>query len=226
MKLLQVRKGQFVYFNNELHKVYSVKPLAKKSVLMFRLKDMEQFSGKAEEVAYYKPKHMDSFIFLGTRYTLREDQPAEEGGYIFIHKPDPDYMDHYSLNEFEKVESIEGKNVITTRQNTVKFREFLTMVPGEEAGSNDIAYYDKSKVSADELEADQQLEEELRERNAIKPSIGDVYLNLDNRAVAMVVAVEQEQVTMGTGVRISFHDLYDSDSWNYLYSINSSDGDF
>lgn len=226
MKLLQVRKGQFVYFNNELHKVYSVKPLAKKSVLMYRLKDMEQFSGKAEEVSYHKPKHLDSFMFLGTRYTLREDQPAEEGGYILIHKPDPDYMDHYSLNEFEKVEAIEGRNVITTRQNTVKFREFLVMVQGEEPGNTDISYFDKSKVSAEELEADHKLEEELREKNAIKPSIGDVYLNLDNGAVAMVVAIEQDQVTLGTGARISFHDLYKSDSWNYLYSINSSDGDF
>ena len=70
MKLLQVRKGQFVYFKNELHKVYSVKPLAKKSVLMFRVKDMEQFEAKADEVTYYKPKHLDSLMLMGTRYTL------------------------------------------------------------------------------------------------------------------------------------------------------------
>ena len=180
MKLIQARKGQFVYYNNELHKIYSIKPLAKKSILMFRIKDMEQVASKAEEVTYYKPKHMDSLLFLGARYTLREDRTAEEGGYILITKPDPDYMDHYSLNEFEKVESVEGKNVITSRQNTVKSKEFLVMVPGEEEGSNDIVYLDKSKVSAEQLEQDAQLEEVLREKSAIRPSIGDVYLNLDN----------------------------------------------
>ena len=224
MKLLQVRKGQFVYYQNELHKVYSVKPLAKKSVLMFRIKDMEQVASKAEEVTFYKPKHMDSFLFFGARYTLHEDRPAEEGGYILITKPDPDYMDHYSLNEFEKVESVEGKNVITTRQNTVKSREFLVMVSGEEQGSNDIVYLDKSKVSAEQLEQDAQLEEVLREKNAIRPSIGDVYLNLDNSGTAMVVAISGEQVTLGTGEQITFHELYKADNWSYLYNIN--DGEF
>ena len=224
MKLLQVRKGQFVYYQNELHKVYSVKPLAKKSVLMFRIKDMEQVASKAEEVTFYKPKHMDSFLFFGARYTLHEDRPAEEGGYILITKPDPDYMDHYSLNEFEKVESVEGKNVITTRQNTVKSREFLVMVSGEEQGSNDIVYLDKSKVSAEQLEQDAQLEEVLREKNAVRPSIGDVYLNLDNTGTAMVVAIAGEEVTLGTGERITFHELYKADNWSYLYNIN--DGEF
>ncbi|WP_203340557.1 hypothetical protein [Planococcus beijingensis] len=224
MKLLQVRKGQFVYYQNELHKVYSVKPLAKKSVLMFRIKDMEQVASKAEEVTFYKPKHMDSFLFFGARYTLHEDRPAEEGGYILITKPDPDYMDHYSLNEFEKVESVEGKNVITTRQNTVKSREFLVMVSGEEQGSNDIVYLDKSKVSVEQLEQDAQLEEVLREKNAVRPSIGDVYLNLDNTGTAMVVAIAGEEVTLGTGERITFHELYKADNWSYLYNIN--DGEF
>ena len=224
MKLLQVRKGQFVYYQNELHKVYSVKPLAKKSVLMFRIKDMEQVASKAEEVTFYKPKHMDSFLFFGARYTLHEDRPAEEGGYILITKPDPDYMDHYSLNEFEKVESVEGKNVITTRQNTVKSREFLVMVSGEEQDSNDIVYLDKSKVSAEQLEQDAQLEEVLREKNAVRPSIGDVYLNLDNTGTAMVVAIAGEEVTLGTGERITFHELYKADNWSYLYNIN--DGEF
>jgi hypothetical protein len=224
MKLLQVRKGQFVYYNNELHKVYSVKPLAKKSVLMYRVKDMEQVASKAEDVTFYKPKHMDSFMFFGARVTLREDEMPEEGGYILITKPDPDYMDHYSLNEFEKVETVEGKNIITTRQNTVKSWEFLVMVSGQHSDSNDIAYYDKSKVSAEQLEQDAQLEDELREKSAIKPSIGDVYLNLDNAGTAMVVAITNEEVTLGTGEKLTFHALYKADNWSYLYNIN--DGDF
>lgn len=224
MKLLQVRKGQFVYFKNELHKVYSVKPLAKKSVLMFRVKDMEQVDSKAEEITLYKPKHMDSFLFFGSRYTLIENQPAEEGGYILITRPDPDYMDHYSLNEFEKVESVEGNNVITTRQNTVKSKEFLVMSPGQASGSNDIAYFKKADVSAEQLEEDEKLEEVLREKNAIRPSIGDVYLNLDNSGTAMVVAIFGEEVTLGTGDRLTFHQLYKADNWSYLYNV--TDGEF
>lgn len=226
MKLLQVRKGQFVYFKNELHKVYSVKPLAKKSVLMFRVKDMEQTEAKAEEVSYFKPKHLDSFMLMGTRYTLREDVGAEAGGFILITKPDPDYTDHYGLNEFEKVESVEGKDVITTRQNTVKSKEFFVMVQGEETGSNDISYLDKSQVPSAQLEQDANLEEQLREANAIKPSIGDVYLNLDNGATAMVVAIDQDIVTLGTGDKLTFHALYKADNWNFLYSLNPGSGDF
>lgn len=224
MKLFQVRKGQFVYYNNELHKVYSVKPLAKKSVLMFRIKDMEQVDAKADEVTFYKPQHMDSFLFFGSRYTLRDDMPPEEGGYIFISKPDPDYMDHYSLNEFEKVESVEGKNVLTTRQNTVKFREFFVMESGEAPGSKDIAYFDKSKVDATQLESDKELIEKIRERDAIRPSIGDVYLNLDNTSTAMVVAISSEHVTLGNGDRLTFQELYKADNWNFLYNV--VDGEF
>ncbi|MTD31437.1 hypothetical protein [Planomicrobium sp. YIM 101495] len=224
MKLIQVRKGQFVYFQNELHKVYSIKPLARQSVQMIRIKDMEQVAGKAEEITFCKPKHLDSFLFLGTRYTLREDAVAEEGGYILITKPDPDYMDHYTLNEFEKIESVDGPNVLTTRQNTVKFREFLTMMQGQEEGSNDISYLDKSKVTEEQLQEDEQLEERIREQNAVRPSIGDVYLNLDNQGTAMVVALEGEFVTLGTGEKLNYKDLYKSDNWSFFYNIN--DGEF
>lgn len=224
MKLIQVRKGQFVYYQNELHKVYSVKPLAKKSVHMFRVKDMEQVDCKAEEVSFYKPQHMDSFLFFGSRYTLRNDLPPEEGGYILIHSPDPDYMDYYSLNEFEKVESVEGKNVVTTRQNTVKFREFFVMESGETEGSRDIAYFDKSKVDASQLEADKELIEKIRERDAIRPSIGDVYLNLDDASTAMVVAISSDRVTLGNGDRLTFQELYRADNWNFLYNV--VDGEF
>lgn len=224
MKLIQVRKGQFVYYNNELHKVYSVKPLAKKSIHLFRIKDMEQVDCKADEVSLYKPQHLDSFMFFGSRYTLRDDIAPEEGGYILISKPDPDYMDHYSLNEFEKVESVEGKNVVTTRQNTVKSKEFFVMEPGDAKDSKDIAYYDKSKVDAAQLEADKELLEKIRERDAIRPSIGDVYLNLDDASTAMVVAISSEHVTLGNGDRLTFHELYKADNWSFLYNV--VDGEF
>lgn len=224
MKLLQVRKGQFVYYKNELHKVYSVKPLAKKSIHMFRVKDMEQVDCKADEVTLYKPQHLDSFLFFGSRYTLRDDISPEEGGYILINKPDPDYMDHYSLNEFEKVESVEGKNVLTSRQNTVKFREFFVMQPGEVEGSRDIGYYDKSKVGASQLEEDDELIGKIRERDAIRPSIGDVYLNLDDGSTAMVVAISSDAVKLGNGDSLTFHELFRADNRSFLYNV--VDGEF
>src|SRR5690625_6898007 len=82
MKLYNVRKGQFVYYNNELHKVYSVKPFFKQSVHLIRLKDFEQILTTAKEINYYKPKHLDSFICNHERYTLHKDVKAKVGDYI------------------------------------------------------------------------------------------------------------------------------------------------
>ncbi len=63
MKLFQVRKGQFVYYKNELHKVYSVKPMFKQSVHLYRLKDMQQDITSAPNIEPCRPKHHDTFIF-------------------------------------------------------------------------------------------------------------------------------------------------------------------
>src|SRR5690625_1356527 len=90
MKLYNVRKGQFVYYNNELHKVYSVKPFFKQSVHLIRLKDFEQILTTAKEINYYKPKHLDSFICNHERYTLHKDVKAKVGDYILVINPRPD----------------------------------------------------------------------------------------------------------------------------------------
>src|SRR5690625_179847 len=72
MRLINVRKGQFVYYKNELHKVYSVQPFFRRSIHLSRLKDLEQIIVTAKEITYYRPKHLDSFIYNGKRYTLDE----------------------------------------------------------------------------------------------------------------------------------------------------------
>src|SRR5690625_6131051 len=76
MRLINVRKGQFVYYKNELHKVYSVQPFFRRSIHLSRLKDLEQIIVTAKEITYYRPKHLDSFIYNGKRYTLDEDTRA------------------------------------------------------------------------------------------------------------------------------------------------------
>lgn len=223
MNILQVRKGQFVYYKNELHKVYSVRPLSRLSVLMYRIKDMEQVSCKAEEISLYKPKHLDSFMLLGARYTARKDEQAVVDGYILITNPDPGHLDHYSLNEFEKVgELIDGK-VHTTLHNTVKPKEFLAMVPGVQPESNQIDYRDYSIVTEEQLEADNQLEKNAEKEAAITPSVGDIYINLDNGIKAMVVAVIDDEVVLGHGERMKSAELFKSDSWNLIYVTDEED---
>src|SRR5690625_6771900 len=123
MNLFQVRKGQFVFYKNELHKVYSVKPMFRNSVHLYRLKDMKQILTQASEISLYKPQNNDTFIFYGKRYTIDQSKVPEPGDYILIIKPAPDFLDHYSLNEIEKVHFVENGNVVTTRDNGVKRSE-------------------------------------------------------------------------------------------------------
>lgn len=223
MKLLQVRKGQFVYYKNELHKVYSVKPLSRLSVLLYRIKDMEQVACKAEDIKLYRPQHMDSLMLMGTRYTLRKDALPVEDGYILITHPDPGHLDHYGLNEFEKVsELIDGK-VYTTLLNTVKPKEYMTMVPGVAENSNPIDYLDASLVTEEQLEQEQQLEKEALKDSAASPSVGDIYLNLDNGIKAMIVAIVDDEVILGHGEKVAIEELVKSDSWTLIYITNEEE---
>lgn len=217
MNILQVRKGQFVYYKNQLHKVYSVRPLSRLSVMMYRIKDMVQVSCRAEEISLYRPKHLDSLMLLGSRYTLRKDVRAVVDEYILITRPDPGHLDHYGLNEFEKVGQLVDEKIYTTLLNTVKPKEFLVMVPGVQDESNGIDYLDKSLITEADLEEDRKLEEKSAEDTAIKPSVGDIYLNLDNGIKAMVVAVIEDEVILGHGERIKIADLFESDSWKIIY---------
>ena len=223
MNLLQVRKGQFVYYKNELHKVYSVRPLSRLSIKLFRIKDMEQVNCRADEISLHRPQHLDSFMFLGVRYTLRKDKGAEVDGYILITRPDPGQLDHYTLNEFEKVGELIGDKVYTTLYNTVKPKEFLVMEPGVAPESKAIDYFDQSLVTEEQLEGDRQLEANANVETLKKPSVGDIYINLDNGIKSMIVALVDDEAIMGHGERVKAIDLFESDSWNVIYATGEED---
>lgn len=219
MRLCQVRKGQFVFYKNELHKVYSVRPLFKKSVHLYRLKDMQQFLTKASEIQLCKPQHNDSFIFYGKRYTIDMNKRPDPGDYILIVKPAPDFLDHYFLNEIEKVEYVEDNAVKTSMDNGVKHSEYVVMVPGRKDASQEIAYYDKDLVPAA-----QQLEDEsiiyLSEKDdSLKPFVGDIYYDTRNKTKAIIVAMTENEVVFGHGVRVHVAELLDKTNFELVYSF-------
>lgn len=218
MKLYQVRKGQFVYFNNELHRVYSVKPIYKQSVHLIRLKDLSQHLTNASKVEKYKPQHNDSFIFNHKAYTLHKDKKAEQGDHILITNPSPDYMDHYSLNEIEIVSSVEPKGVITNKSNGVKHSEYILMVPGRDKDSNPIDYFDKNM--ADDLTGNDSNEATTSFQGEM-PNIGDVYKKRDgdHSVEAMVVAINGETIFLGNNLELSLSELNDSEIWEFQYSL-------
>ncbi|AKO92188.1 hypothetical protein [Priestia filamentosa] len=219
MKLYQVRKGQFVYFNNELHKIYSVKPVYKQSVHLIKLKDLTQHLTNASKVERYKPKHLDSFIFNHKTYTLHKEKKAEEGDYILITNPSPDYLDHYSLHEIEIVSSVETKGVITTKSNGVKHNEYLLMVPGRDNDSQPIDYLDKNMADSDLISNDSV--QPAKSTQGDMPNIGDVYKKRDgNHSIeAMVVAINGETIILGNNLELSLNELNNSEIWEFQYSL-------
>jgi hypothetical protein len=219
MKLYQVRKGQFVYYNNELHKVYSVKPMYKQSVHLIRLRDLTQHLSSAADVERYKPKELDSFIFNQKVYTLSKDRKAEEGDYILITNPEPDYLDHYSLNEIEVVATVENKGVITTKANGIKHNEYLLMIPGRSDNSNPIDYQDIDKVEDSHLYGISS--HYMDANNDLLPTFGDVYKKNDTDAVveAMVVAIHGKTFFLGGGLELSQEELMNTEKWEFLYNI-------
>ncbi|MBP2078733.1 hypothetical protein [Oceanobacillus polygoni] len=222
MKLYQVRKGQFVFYQNELHKVYSVKPMFKQSVHLYRLKDMKQILTKASEIDYYKPKHNDTFIFYGKRYTIDQYAKPEPGDYILIVKPAPDFLDHYSLNEIEKVESIENGNVNTTRDNGVKHHEYVVMVPGRQDASQEIAYYDKNLVPEEQQLKDESISYLAENDDTLKPAVGDIYIDTRNNTKAMIVAMTEDEVIFGHGLRVHVAELLDETSFELIYQFEDN----
>jgi hypothetical protein len=217
MKLFQVRKGQFVFYNNELHKVYTVKPMFKKSVHLYRLKDMKQILTKASEITLYRPQHNDTFIFYGKRYTVDKDRKPEPGDYILITKPAPDFLDHYSLNEIEKVDSVEDGNVVTTRDNGVKHSEYVVMVPGRAEASQEIAYYDKNLVPEAQQLEDESISYLAESDNSLNPVVGDIYIDVRNSTKAMIVAMTEDEVVFGHGVRVHVAELLDENNYTLVY---------
>ncbi|GAB4074439.1 hypothetical protein GCM10028778_19420 [Barrientosiimonas marina] len=217
MKLFQVRKGQFVFYKNELHKVYSVKPMFKHSIHLYRFKDMQQEITSASNIEPCRPKHNDTFIFYGRRYTIDKNKRPDPGELILIVKPAPDFLDYYSLNEIEKVESVENGNVVTTRDNGVKHSEYVVMVPGKAEDAEDIAYYDKSLVSDEQLGDDETAGLTAEQDHFDRPVVGDMYLDIDRNVKAMIVAMSDDEVYFGHDVKVHVKDLLNEDKFRLIY---------
>lgn len=216
MKLYQVRKGQFVYYNNELHKVYGIKPMYKLSVHLIKLRDLTQHITNAASVEKYKPNQLDSFIFNHKAYTLQKDRKAVAGDYILIHNPMPDSLDTYSLNEIELVETADNKGVITSNSHGVKHNEYLLMVPGRAADSNPIDFKDKGN------QEEESLTDTLTMSNSeLEPSIGDIYQMKENGSFfeSMVVAIKDQTIYLGGGLEITQEELMNSDKWEFQYNL-------
>jgi hypothetical protein len=215
LKLFQVRKGQIVYYNNELHRVYSVKPMYKQSVHIMRLRDLTQHLSSASEIDKYQPKELDSFIFNKNIYTLSKDRKAEEGDFILITNPNPDYLDHYTLNEIEVVATVESKGVITSKSNGVRHNEYLLMVPGRHEQSNPIEYRDIQNID------DSSLNDQSNFNAEMLPSIGDVYRSNDTDASieAMVVAIQGNTIFLGGNLELALEELLNTEKWEFLYSL-------
>ena len=219
MKLFQVRKGQFVYYNNELHKVYGVKPMYKQSVHLIRLRDLTQHLTNSASVEKYKPKELDSFIFNHKAYTLSKDRKAEEGDYILINNPRPDSLDTYSLNEIEVVETVDKQGVITSNSHGIKHNEYLLMVPGRANGSHSIDYQNIEKIGSDQL--DDIGPQNLHPNSELLPTLGDIYKKKDSDTLyeAMVVAMKGQTVYLGDGVEVLQEELMNTDKWEFLYNL-------
>ncbi|AXI10934.1 hypothetical protein CV093_20725 [Oceanobacillus sp. 143] len=219
MKLYQVRKGQFVYYNNQLHKVYGIKAMYKQSIHLIRLRDLTQHLAKSAEVERYKPKELDSFNFNQKAYTLR-NRKAEEGDYILIHNPRPDSLDTYFLNEIEMVEKADNKGIITTNSHGVKHNEYLLMEPGRDKDSYPIDFKDIQTVDSANLD-DMELQNLSDLNSELLPSIGDIYKKNDNNKIleTMVIAISAQAVYLGGGLEVSPVELMNDDNWEFLYNL-------
>lgn len=215
VRLINVRKGQFVYYNNKLHKVYSVKPFYKKSVHLIRLSDLAQILTTAKDIELYKPKHLDSFICNHQRYTLDKHAHAKVGDYILVIDPRPDSLDHHYLHAIEMVSTIEDSGVISNKANGIKHHEYWVMEPGLSDGAQKI-----DRQNPDIKDEEEEDTNKVDEKPYI-PKIGDVYQKNDSDPLlqAMVLATEGRTVYLGGGMEVSVSELTDSDKWSLVINV-------
>ena len=218
MKLYQVRKGQFVYYNNELHKVYGVKPMYKLSVHLIKLRDLTQHITNAASVERYIPRENDSFIFDHKVYTLKDNRKAEAGDFILINNPAPDTLDHYSLNEIEVVETVDNKGVITSDLNGIKHNEYLLMAPGRAPDSHPIDYQGMENMEEEDL--DDKGRQINNPSGELSSKLGDIYKKRDSEFLVdvMVVAIKGQTIFLGGGLELSQEELMDTDKWEFRYN--------
>lgn len=220
MRIFNVRKGQFVYYQNQLHKVYSVKPFFKESVHLIRLKDFKQQLSTAKEIDLYKPKHLDSFTFNHVVYTLDKDKRAEAGDYILVVYPSPDYLDHHYLHAIEMVASIEPNGVISTKSNGIKHQEYWVMIPEVLDNATNIDVQDKNLIS----DEDDLLPQEEVWTESDTPYIGDIYEQVtdDFPMTTMVIALQNESIYLAGGLKVTKDELTDPNQWKFKYNVSES----
>lgn len=216
MKLMNVRKGQFVYYKNKLHKVYSVKAFFKQSIHLIRLEDFEQELATAKEIDLYKPKHLDSFVCNYKRYTLNKNVKAKIGDYILVINPRPDSLDHHHLHAIEMVSKIEENGVISNKQNGIKHNEYWVMVPGLEEGATIIDLQDGNPSALETKEMEETLPPEVE-----LPRMGDVFQKNDSDPLlqAMVIAIEGETIFLGGNLKVSSEELANPEKWSFVHNI-------
>ncbi|MDM5227306.1 hypothetical protein QUF73_13955 [Cytobacillus sp. NJ13] len=219
MKLYQIRKGQLVYYNNELHRIYGVKQMYKQSVHAIRLRDLTQILTTAASVEKYKPNEHDSFVFNRNVYTLSK-RNAEEGDHIIIHNPKPDPLDTYSLNEIDVVESSDKNGVTTSNSHGLKHYEYMVMEPGRADASNPIDYQSMENVTAENLD-DSALGPVITTSSEQLPRVGSIYRKKDDNELleAMVIAIKGQTIYLGGGLEVPLHELTDSDIWEVIYHL-------
>src|SRR5690625_1696058 len=213
MLLFNVRKGQFVYYKNQLHKVYSVKPFFKQSVHLIRLNDFEQVLSTAREIDYYRQQHLDSFIWNRQRYTLHKETKAKVGDYILVTNPRPDSLDRHHLNSIELVSSLESNGVITNHSNGIKHNEYWVMLQGKHTDARIIDYQNPNVTIEDTNEA---APEEI-----IQPEIGDIFENLNTQPImkTMVVAVQGKKIYLGNNHEVTADELMDDTKWRFVRNL-------
>src|SRR5699024_4631800 len=219
MKLINVRKGQFVYYKNKLHKVYSVNPFLKQSVHIARLEDFEQELVKAKEINYYRQKHLDSFICNGQRFTLHKEKRAQVGDYILVINPRPDSLDRHHLHAIELVSSIEEHGVISNKSNGIRHDEYWVMVPGQLEGATKIDH--QFPDPGDNDLSDSPNDTEQRQQETSLPRIGDIFQRKDTEPMlqAMVVAIEGGTIHLGNNMKVRAEDITNPELWTFILNV-------
>ena len=212
MRLMNVRRGQFVFYNNKLHKVYAVKPFFKQSVHLIRLDDLTQEMVTAREITLYRPNHMDSFIYNGQRFTLDKDVRATVGDYILVINPRPDSLDRHYLHAIEIVTTVENGGVISDKMNGIKHSEYWTMIPEFVDGATKIDWQDPS------IRDDEDKQKDMNAAQPPLPRIGDIYQKNNSEPLlqVMVVGLEGQTVYLGDGTTIEVPELIHSDNWSLV----------
>lgn len=219
MNLLNVRKGQFVYYDNKLHRVYSVKHFFKQSVHLIRLADYEQQLAMAKEINVHKPQHLDSFVYNHKRYTLDKDVHAKVGDYILVIRPRPDSLDHYHLHSIEMVSAIESNGVISNKSNGIKHNEYWVMVPKLLQGARVIDHERPDLETDFSSIPDEPIIVQIPE--TYTPKIGDVFQKNDRTPIihTMVVAIDEDSVYLGGNFKVTKEELSDVKKWSYVNHV-------